>query len=119
MVFDMNIQFGKIYRDLMPIAFSLLFVCLVGILIAVNPVVTFAEDSQVLARKLSTSGQILSLEIIHKKAKAIKSGKILETELEIKGNRYIYEVELLDDKGLVWEIDLDAKTGKLIKLEED
>ena len=115
----MNILFNKVYRDLKSMTLSLTFVFLLGFLIAVNPMVTFAEDSQVLARKLSASGQILSLEIIHEKAKAIKFGKILETELEIKGSRYIYEVELLDDKGLVWEIDLDAKTGKLIKLEQD
>jgi len=119
LVFYINILFNKIYSALKPVAFSLCFVFLVSFLITVNPIVTFAEDSQVLARKLRASGQILSLEIIHEKAKAIKSGKILETELEVKGSQYIYEVELVDDKGLVWEVDLDAKTGKLIKLEED
>lgn len=78
-----------------------------------------ADDSQHAARKLRTSGQILSLEKIHEKANLIKPGKILETELENKKGLFIYEIELLDNMGVVWELKLDAKTGKLIKLEED
>ena len=38
-------------------------------------------------------------------------------ELEKKGGRYIYEVELLNNNDEVWEVKLDAKTGELIKLE--
>lgn len=119
MILDSNHLFKKIFGVLRLKVFSLFFVSLLSVLISVNAIVSFADDNQAAARKLSASGKILSLEKIHQKAKAIKSGKILETELEIKGSQYVYEVELLDDKGLVWEIDLDAKTGKLIKLEED
>ena|SRR5687768_9551168 len=87
--------------------------------IMVKPMPTFADTDQAIARKLRSSGQILPLEKIHTKAKTIKAGKILETELESKNGQYIYEIELLDDKGIVWEIKLNAKTGQLIKLEED
>jgi uncharacterized membrane protein YkoI len=112
----MNDLYNKIYIALKPMTFSLL---LVSCLLTINPIVSFADNSQDIARKLSASGKILPLEIIYEKAQAIKSGKILETELEVKGRQYIYEVELLDSNGLVWEIELDAKTGKLIKMEED
>jgi uncharacterized membrane protein YkoI len=79
-----------------------------------------ADDiDQATARQLSASGQILPLEKIHEKAKQIKHGKILETELEKKRGKYLYEVELLDEHGIVWEIKLDAATGQLMKLEED
>ena len=90
-----------------------------SILILFNPMPTHADIDQATARKLRSSGQILPLEKIHTKAKTIKAGKILETELETKKGQYIYEVELLDNKGIVWEIKLNAKTGQLIKLEED
>ena len=76
-----------------------------------------AEEGQVTVRKLQESGQILSLEKITKFANAVKPGEILDTELERKKGRYIYEVELLDTKGQVWELKFDAKTGELIKLE--
>ena len=76
-----------------------------------------ADESQLTARKLSEAGLILPLEKITKAAKAIKAGEILETELELKKGIYIYEIEILDNKSQVWELKLDAKTGKLIKLE--
>lgn len=78
-----------------------------------------ADESQTTARKLRESGEILSLEKIAASARSIKPGEILETELELEHGRYIYEVELLDARGQVWELNLDAKTGKLIKLESE
>lgn len=80
---------------------------------------SWAEESAETARRLSESGEILPLETILRAAKTHKNGKVLETELERRKNRYIYEVEILDENSQVWEIKLDAKTGKLIKLERD
>jgi uncharacterized membrane protein YkoI len=116
----MNRWISKINRGihLSPLAvFNWLMV--LSFLVA-NPTSVLADDvNQQTARKLVSSGQILSLEEIHEKALLIKSGRIIETELERKKGRFVYEVELVDDKGLVWEIKLDAKTGQLIKLELD
>lgn len=70
-------------------------------------------------RKLQASGAILSFEKIAELARAIKPGDILETELEKRQGRYVYEVEILDAKGVVWELKLNARTGELIKLEID
>jgi len=76
-----------------------------------------ADINQQTARQLLSAGKILPLEKITKLAKEIKPGEVLETELEHKKGMYIYEVELLDAHSQVWEIKLDAKTGKLIKME--
>jgi uncharacterized membrane protein YkoI len=70
-------------------------------------------------RQLKEAGEILSLEKIAERANAIKPGEILETELERKRNGYIYEVEILDSGGRVWELKLDAKSGKMIKMEQE
>jgi uncharacterized membrane protein YkoI len=78
-----------------------------------------ADDDHVAARKLRESGQILPLENIVERAHAHKAGEILETELERKHGRYIYEIEILDATGQVWEMKLDASTGELIKMERD
>lgn len=77
------------------------------------------DISQDKAKSLLKSGEILSLEKIHQKANLIQPGKIIESELEKKEKHYIYEIEVLDSKGVVWELKLDAKTGQLIKIEED
>ena len=45
--------------------------------------------------------------------------KLLEAELEEKHGVYIYEVELLATDGVVRELDLEAKTGRLLKDKED
>lgn len=100
-------------------ALPLAFVCAVSLFVVINPMRALADIDQATAKKLSASGQVLPLEKIHEKAKTIKAGKVLESELEHKNGQYVYEIELLDDKGIVWEMKLNAKTGQLIKLEED
>ena len=78
-----------------------------------------AGETQINVHELLKTGQILSLEKIRIFAKTYVAGEILETELERKHGIYIYEVEILDDNSQVWELKLDAKTGKLIKMEQD
>lgn len=77
------------------------------------------KERQQTIRQMRESGEILPLEKIFAAAKAIKPGEILETELEQRQGMTIYEVEILDAAGQVWELKLDAKTGKLIKLENE
>ncbi|HEY8355565.1 MAG TPA: PepSY domain-containing protein [Methylophilaceae bacterium] len=80
------------------------------------------EDiSQAEARRLQAAGKILSLERISEIVRSIKPGEILETELERKKHTgmYVYEVEILDANGVVWEIDVNAANGELLKMEID
>ena len=44
-------------------------------------------------------------------------GGVLETELERVSDGYIYEIELVDDSGQVWELKLDASSGELLQSE--
>jgi uncharacterized membrane protein YkoI len=76
-------------------------------------------ESPANAGRLSAKGEILSLEKISQKAKAYKPGEILEVELEKKHGRYVYEIDILDAGSQVWELKLDAKTGQLLKMEQD
>ena len=63
---------------------------------------------------LQKSGEILPQETILERAKAHTPGKIVETELERKHGRYVYEVEVVGDDGVKTELKYDAKTGQLI-----
>lgn len=76
-------------------------------------------ESAAIAGRLSAKGEILSLEKISQKAKTYKPGEILEVELEKKHGRYVYEIDILDAGSQVWELKLDAKTGQLLKMEQD
>ncbi len=79
----------------------------------------FADSDHNEARKLKEAGKILPLEQIIASARQLYSGHILEIELEHEDGRYIYELEILDDNGTVWELEYDAKNGKLIKQKID
>jgi uncharacterized membrane protein YkoI len=78
-----------------------------------------ADDDDKRIRRLQRSGDILSLDEIFNRARAVKPGRILDTDLEDDDGRLVYEIELLDARGRVWEMKLDARTGRLIELEQD
>lgn len=97
-----------------------LFICLsilVSALLAVS--LAQADESASVARQLLKEGKIMPLQEILTKAKVIKPGQVIETDLEKDDGRYIYELEILDEQGQVWELELDAQTGEFIELENE
>jgi uncharacterized membrane protein YkoI len=78
-----------------------------------------AESDSERARLLKQQGKILPLEQVIAAAMAVKSGQILETELEEDDGRFVYELEILDEAGQVWELELDAATAELIELDNE
>lgn len=91
-----------------------------GLLIIFSiPLFADADDDHDEAKRLVESGEILALEVVLKKAREIQTGKILEVELESKKNKYIYEIELLNADGTVFELKFDARTGKHLSTEKE
>ena len=80
---------------------------------------TYGSSEHEAVRSLKQQGDILSLEEILGHARQHHEGRVLETELERKRGIYIYEVELVDAEGQVWEMKLDAQTGELLKEERE
>jgi uncharacterized membrane protein YkoI len=96
------------------------YLLLVALLVALLvPLLVMAERDHERARALLESGEILSLEQILVNVRAEYPGRPLEVKLEQKKDALIYEIELLDDDGKVWELKLDAVTGKLLKRERE
>ena len=87
--------------------------CLLAVL--ASPV----QASQDEARRLLERGEILPLERVLEHARRHRSGDVLEVELDEEHGRHVYEILLLDDRGRVWELELDAATGELIELEAE
>lgn len=71
------------------------------------------------ARRLRESGEIVPLKRILRGIKHQHGGRILDAELKRQGDRYRYEVEMLDHRGEVWELLFDARTGQLIRREKE
>jgi len=81
--------------------------------------VAMADDDYIEARRLLDSGDIQPLEIILKDVRQTFPGKVLEVELEIEDQQIVYELEILGDDGVIKEIYINAKTGKLLFSKED
>jgi uncharacterized membrane protein YkoI len=79
----------------------------------------FASEGQDEARKLRETGDILPLEQILDKAKQKQPGRVVETELEKKSGRHVYEIKIVDEKGVMHELKYDAKSGELLKAKQE
>ena len=79
----------------------------------------FADEDHEAARRLKQAREILPLEQILDKAGTTHPGRILEVELEREEGRYIYELEVLTDDNVVWELKYDARSGELIETEKE
>lgn len=71
------------------------------------------------AKRLLSEGLIRPLEEILTSVKAKVPGELLEVELEIEDGIYVYDVKILGADGRVVEVETDAKTGKVLKVEDD
>jgi uncharacterized membrane protein YkoI len=71
------------------------------------------------ARKLRDQGDILPLETLLDKARTDYPGKVIEVELEHEYDNYLYEIEILDNDGRVWELKYNARNGELLNRELD
>ncbi len=71
------------------------------------------------AKRLLSAGRIRPLEEILTSVKAQVPGELLEVELEIEDGIYVYDVKILGADGRVVEVEADAKTGKVLKVEDD
>jgi len=77
------------------------------------------DDDHERIYKMRQSGEILSLEEILKISRQKVSGQVIEVELEQEKGALIYELEILDKHSKVWEVEIDAVSGQVLKVEED
>lgn len=91
------------------------------LLIGLPPLTALADDDreQDQALKLRQQGLILPLEKILQAAQQAHPGRVVEVELQREHKKYIYEVELVDSNGQVWEMKLDATSARIIESERE
>ncbi|OYY10025.1 MAG: hypothetical protein B7Y67_15360 [Polynucleobacter sp. 35-46-11] len=74
-----------------------------------------AEDDHDKARKALESGQVLPLQQILQKISKDHPAQVIEVELERKSNGWIYEIKQLGADGSLCKLEVDAKTGIVLK----
>jgi len=77
------------------------------------------DDDHELAHRLLSEGRILPLAGVVENVLAQVPGEMLEVEFENEDGTYVYEVKVLRPDGRVQEVEADAATGKIRKIEDD
>lgn len=94
---------------------KMLLIILTSLAIASFSLVLKADDDHESARKLVESGDIVPLEVILMNLQEISAGSVIEVKLERKNNRLVYEIEKINEQGIVYEFSFDAASGRLIR----
>jgi uncharacterized membrane protein YkoI len=78
----------------------------------------FADrDDHDRARRALEAGEILPLARILSAAEAARPGRVIELDLERDDGRWIYELEVVSPEGRLYEMEIDAATGAVLKIE--
>jgi uncharacterized membrane protein YkoI len=71
------------------------------------------------ARRALERGEVLPLDVILARIAGHVDGAVLEVELERDDGRFVYELEVMDRRGRLREIEVDAATGTILRDRED
>lgn len=74
-----------------------------------------ADSDHDRARKAVELGEVMPLQQILQKISKDYPGQVLEVELERENQAWIYEIKQLSAGGVLTKLEVDAKTGAVIK----
>ncbi len=80
---------------------------------------SMAQSDHDIAKQLRDAKKIKPLEMILNQYSEQYPGQVLEVELETEHGQFVYEIELLDQHGLVWKLKIDAIKGTLLTKQKD
>lgn len=93
---------------------KILFLFLALTVGAISPAVARADrdPDSATVREWVEQGRVLPLEELLARHRDRITGRILDLEVEREHGRIVYELEVVDDRGRVHEIYLDAQSGE-------
>lgn len=71
------------------------------------------------ARQALARGEIMPLTRILEIVERTVGGRVIDVEFEEEAGRFIYEIETLSAQGRLNKLSIDAKTGAILKRDED
>lgn len=77
------------------------------------------QDDAARVRAAVSHGQVLPLPHILTIAQRRVRGEVLKVELEEASRQIVYELKVLTPDGRVREMKIDARTGQVLKVEDD
>lgn len=64
-------------------------------------------------------GDVLPLSVLQEKLRTSYPGDIIKVELDEDDGRFIYEFKVLQANGRLYEIEMDAKDGTILDVDDD
>ena len=77
------------------------------------------DDDHDFAKRALEQGRALPLADIIAKVSHQVPGKVIEVELDDDDGMLVYDLKVLSPQGRLQEIEVDAATGKILKIEDD
>jgi uncharacterized membrane protein YkoI len=107
-------------KRLSPIPRLALMAALAGLMAIAPAMADDKKRDQELARKALLEGRIRPLAEITERVKPRLPGEILGVEIEVEDNgRFIYEFDVIEPGGKLKEVEVDAATAEILKIEDD
>ena len=78
-----------------------------------------ADSDHDRARQALEAGEILPLKVVLERLARDTPGQVMEVELERSGERWIYEIKLLQTGGALVKLKVDARDATVIKASTD
>lgn len=96
----------------------LIKVSLISALVLAAPAAGAAKDLDRL-RDAVKRGDVLPLSVLQEKLRASYPGDIIRVELDEDDGRFIYEFKVLQANGRLYEIEMDARDGRILDVDDD
>jgi uncharacterized membrane protein YkoI len=90
-----------------------------GLVLATTSGTRADDDDHDFAKSALEQGRVLPLADIIAKVSRQVPGKVIEVELEDEDGSLVYDLKVLSPQGRLQEIEVNAATGKILKIEDD
>lgn len=79
-----------------------------------------ADSDQEMARRALAQGKIRPLQtILSLLEKRMPGHRVIKVKFDYDDGKYIYELKVIDPKGVVHEVEMDARNGRILEIEVD
>jgi uncharacterized membrane protein YkoI len=88
--------------------------------VLMTPVAARSDDDDLdRLRDAVARGDVLPLSVLQEKLTKAFPGEIIRVELDEDDGRFIYEFKVLQSSGRLFEIEMDARTGDVLDVDDD
>lgn len=80
----------------------------------------FAGNDQDAARRALARGEIMPLkDILERLEEVLPGNNVIRVRFDRDDGLYIYELRVIDARGVLREVEMDAKNGRILEIEVD